>query len=298
MVKKLALFASPGRVAEPTTPALIEKGWDISISYRKNGSSEKVAKKLQEQYGEKVNIIEAEISNLDGAKKFVKESLKNYSNLERLALINIASNFPKQEDFKKWEEIIEIPDEDWKYFKSNFGVMQNMTNEILDWYNQESKKNINLKLDIINFADERSQRYFDEKNIHPFSRKVIDFDLNYAKENGIGFLQGSGVQGRDYNPYLLSKLLIAYATRELALEYSGGNVKINAIAPGVMSESPNDTIEQAKKYAKKVSITGAVPGHNLARDSILYLLEMTSNMTGSIIMPDGGLHLKWREENK
>ncbi|PJE81153.1 hypothetical protein COU58_03970 [Candidatus Pacearchaeota archaeon CG10_big_fil_rev_8_21_14_0_10_32_42] len=299
MGNKLVLFASPGRVAEPTIPLLLEKEWKASVSYRSGGSSESTAKKIQQDYGnQKIRAIEADISSLEGSKKFLKDSLIYFGNgLERIALINVASQFPKKEDFEKWTQEKGIDEKDWRYFNSNFEVMRNMSLAVLDYH----KSHPELRVDIVNFADERSQRYFNENLIHPFSdlnKKTLEITIEDAKTKGLDLLDTASVSGRDYNPYLLSKLLIGYMTREIALDYKGKNVRVNAIAPGVMSASPNDTKEQAEEYARQSTITGALEGHKIAGDSIYYLLEMASNMTGNILFPDGGMHLLWVENNQ
>jgi len=304
MGEKIILFAAPGRVAEPTIKRLKDKGWISYISFRENGSSETEVKRLIETYGQNtVYGIQANISDPAEAEKFVHESLSKHKEIDQLALVNVASRFPPKDAFERWE-YDQLQEDDWKYFSSNFGVMQNVTQSILKWYNQyveqsKDKSQSIPELDIISFGDGRSRRYFDDKIIHPFKglgKKVIDISTEDAKDFGLGLLSKLEANGRDYNPYMLSKLLIMYATRELALDYPGGKVNINAIAPGIMEPSPNDSMEAAQEFAKEASILQRIGRVSSAADKIHHLLEDNDYATGEIFPIDGGQYLKWQSQ--
>ncbi len=291
MSEKFVLFAAPGRVAAPAVPMLMAEGWKIAISHRKGGSSETEARRIKSEHGEDVQILAADLATPEGAADFYDQSTALLGSSPpggRLALVNVASRYPEAEDFSRWESTGRIEKHDWKYFASNFEVMRCISKVVLE----RAKYDQGRRLDIVSFVDARSQRYFDEKILHPMGRRrCLDFDFHEDKGPGMELLRKAGVSSRDSNPYLLSKLLIAYATRELALDYPGA--RINAIAPGVMSASPGMSDEKASELAMKISLTGEVPGHQLAADTIFYLLEMCSNMTGNILFADGGMHLKW-----
>ncbi len=304
MRQKVILFAGPGRVAEPTIDKLIPYGWKAVVSYReghrKESGSQKTVETLINKYGTDVVYgIPAEISAYPEAHRFITEAMAHYPDIEEIALINVASQYPPNPFFDRATKS-ELIKKDWRYFLSNFCVMQNVTRVFL-----RQLEGKNIKANIISFGDSRAYEYFYPDIIHPFyfskdrkDKDIINLSLKEAKVLGLDLLRKLGVIGRDCNPYMLSKLLIMYATRELALKHAGGNTQINVLAPGIMGTSPNDKPGEAEAFARKTTILQRIGGFTSAADKIAHLVSDNSYTTGEIITIDGGKHLIWLEEQE
>jgi NAD(P)-dependent dehydrogenase (short-subunit alcohol dehydrogenase family) len=91
-------------------------------------------------------------------------------------------------------------------------------------------------------------------------------------------------------PALLPILLkggLNHATRGLALELAGANVKVNAVAPGIISTPMHGTDEGTQSFLKALSPSGKMGSTQDIVDAVLYLTE--SSFTSGVVLPvDGG----------
>ncbi|MFS2136974.1 SDR family NAD(P)-dependent oxidoreductase [Duganella sp. Dugasp56] len=91
-------------------------------------------------------------------------------------------------------------------------------------------------------------------------------------------------------PALLPILIkggLNHATRGLALELAGANVKVNAVAPGIISTPMHGTDEGTQSFLKGLSPSGEMGSTQDIVDAVLYLTE--SSFTSGVVLPvDGG----------
>jgi NAD(P)-dependent dehydrogenase (short-subunit alcohol dehydrogenase family) len=91
-------------------------------------------------------------------------------------------------------------------------------------------------------------------------------------------------------PALLPILIkggLNHATRGLALELAGSNIKVNAVAPGIISTPMHGTDEGTQAFLKGLSPSGEMGSTQDIVDAVLYLTE--SGFTSGVVLPvDGG----------
>ena len=92
--------------------------------------------------------------------------------------------------------------------------------------------------------------------------------------------------------YVASKAALSHLTRMMATELAGKNIRVNSIAPGFfLTDLSRDFLESERgvKMLKKIPMKRIGDLHEL--DGILILLasDMSSYITGSEIIVDGGL---------
>jgi NAD(P)-dependent dehydrogenase (short-subunit alcohol dehydrogenase family) len=91
-------------------------------------------------------------------------------------------------------------------------------------------------------------------------------------------------------PALLPILIkggLNHATRGLALELAGSNVKVNAVAPGIISTPMHGADEGTQAFLKGLSPSGEMGSTQDIVDAVLYLTE--SGFTSGVVLPvDGG----------
>jgi NAD(P)-dependent dehydrogenase (short-subunit alcohol dehydrogenase family) len=91
-------------------------------------------------------------------------------------------------------------------------------------------------------------------------------------------------------PALLPILIkggLNHATRGLALELAPSNVKVNAVAPGIISTPMHGTDEGTQNFLKQLSPSGEMGSTKDVADAVLYLTE--SSFTSGVVLPvDGG----------
>lgn len=105
-------------------------------------------------------------------------------------------------------------------------------------------------------------------------------------------------------PYGISKAAVAHMARIAAAENASKNIRVNAIAPGGVDtaiwEGSPEFVAASEKYGRDTAIkglTGSTPSGRFASsaemaDSILYLLsDVASNITGTVLVSDGGFTL-------
>ncbi|QGZ39637.1 NAD(P)-dependent dehydrogenase (short-subunit alcohol dehydrogenase family) [Pseudoduganella flava] len=91
-------------------------------------------------------------------------------------------------------------------------------------------------------------------------------------------------------PALLPVLIkggLNQATRALALELAGSNVKVNAVAPGIIDTPLHGGDEQALDFLRTLSPTGTVGTAQDVADAVLYLTDARFT-TGTVLTVDGG----------
>ena len=99
------------------------------------------------------------------------------------------------------------------------------------------------------------------------------------------------VQGVDASIAMLTKGGLETITRQLAMEYARANIRVNAVAPGVV-----DTMLHAG--ASKAALAGRSPMGDAqsvrdVSDAVMYLTD-AGMVTGDVLFVDGGAHLgRW-----
>ncbi len=94
---------------------------------------------------------------------------------------------------------------------------------------------------------------------------------------------------RDQLAYTLSKQALAASVRTLAASF-GKRARINGVAPGLVIATDDYSTEQEARLADMMPL-GALPSPAGVADAVLYLAGATE-VTGQIVMVDGGAHLK------
>jgi pteridine reductase len=93
----------------------------------------------------------------------------------------------------------------------------------------------------------------------------------------------------DQLAYTLSKQALAASVRTLAASF-GKRARINGVAPGLVISTDDYTADQEIRLADMMPL-GALPSPEGVADAVLYLAG-AKEVTGQIIMVDGGAHLK------
>jgi len=91
-------------------------------------------------------------------------------------------------------------------------------------------------------------------------------------------------------PALLPVLIkggINNATRALALELAASNVRVNAVAPGIIATPMHGTDEGTRDFLKTLAPTGRIGSTKDIVDAVLYLTEAQFT-TGTVLTVDGG----------
>lgn len=78
-----------------------------------------------------------------------------------------------------------------------------------------------------------------------------------------------------------------HATRGLALELAASNVKVNAVAPGIIATPMHSEDEATQSFFRTLAPTGTTGVTQDVVDAVLYLTE-SSFTTGAILPVDGG----------
>ena len=91
-------------------------------------------------------------------------------------------------------------------------------------------------------------------------------------------------------PALLPVLIkggLNQATRALAIELAASNVKVNAVAPGIIDTPLHPTDDASKAFLQSLSPLGTTGNTQDIVDAVLYLTDSTFS-NGSVLVVDGG----------
>lgn len=91
-------------------------------------------------------------------------------------------------------------------------------------------------------------------------------------------------------PSLLPVLIkggLNHATRGLALELAQHNVRVNAVAPGVIETPIHDNDDETQNFLKSMSPSGKIGSPKDVVDAVLYLTD-SAYTSGTVIAVDGG----------
>jgi len=93
---------------------------------------------------------------------------------------------------------------------------------------------------------------------------------------------------KKYQSYRVSKLFLDEITKQMAFLYAP-LIRVNAIAPGVILPSAEETMPQFENLLASIPLGNAGNPNNI-RQALRFLIE-NDYVTGSIIPVDGGWHL-------
>lgn len=91
---------------------------------------------------------------------------------------------------------------------------------------------------------------------------------------------------RHYLPYCVSKAGVIGLTKALAVELAP-TIQVNAIAPGPILPPPEMSAAQRRRIARRVPLRRWGSPQDIA-NTVLFLIEGTDFMTGSVVFVDGG----------
>ncbi|MCK9932631.1 SDR family oxidoreductase [Frankia sp. Mgl5] len=109
----------------------------------------------------------------------------------------------------------------------------------------------------------------------------------------------SSISGMNTAPfhvaYGTAKAGVVAATRTLAVELAGDDIRVNAVAPGVTATPSSGAYVDADPDRDRRAITAGRRGRPEEQaGAILFLLsDLSSYITGQTILVDGGLNLRW-----
>ena len=153
---------------------------------------------------------------------------------------------------------------------------------------------ITSQKNLVDSTNEEFQEMFDVNFFGPvcLTREVV----SYMKEYGGSIINTSSMVGvyggRGQSAYATSKAAINGLTKSLAKELGEYNIRVNAVAPGVVG---TEMVEEHVTAEMKQILIGMTPLKRMATPSdlapiYLYLASDDSSFTtGTIIQVDGGL---------
>ena len=183
-----------------------------------------------------------------------------------------------QADFTKHDDVekLLLKEKEWIGLVNNAGLFEYDTGMDfnMEKLNQHMLINFSTPAILIQALYKNIIRNHIEKNKNNMVINIID-----AKIEGLN---------PDYYSYTLSKLAMSGLTKMSALSYAP-NLRVNAIAPGIILPAENQNDEEFKKSHKKniLNTSATIDDLYLALD----FLTNSNSITGHISLLDGGAHL-------
>lgn len=169
---------------------------------------------------------------------------------------------------------------------------------------RKMKRNIDILVNIAGIADESTsfQMTSIEKMKHIMDVNLFSVTLLTQYVSRLMMRQNSGcivnissIAGIDGTPaqyeYAASKAAIIGATKNLAREFSAYNIRVNAIAPGMVATDMGAQIEEKLKQESLSRVIMKRMGNpeEIANVIAFVSSDMASYMTGQVIRVDGGM---------
>jgi NAD(P)-dependent dehydrogenase (short-subunit alcohol dehydrogenase family) len=109
--------------------------------------------------------------------------------------------------------------------------------------------------------------------------------INLSSQVGLNPGIGAGA-------YSISKAGIIMMTRQLALELAANNIRVNAIAPGIVRTDFNKSLwenpEAAKQISMGVPLGRLAEPEDIARAALFLASDDSDYITGTVMPVDGG----------
>lgn len=212
-------------------------------------------------------------SNLENANKKVRE-LKDEFNIDDNYIMPLGLNMKDKENIKNGVKSIINKFEKIDILVNNAGITSNIS--LLDSTDEEFEEMFQ-----INFF-----------GVVTLTREVV----KYMKINGGSIINTSSMVGiyggRNQSAYSASKFAINGLTKSLAKELGVYNIRVNAVAPGVVGTDmvKQNVNEQIIQGLIKMTPIGKMAEPDDLAGAYLYLASDSSKFTtGTIIQIDGGL---------
>lgn len=212
-------------------------------------------------------------SNIENAKKAV-ESIKNDLNISDDNVMPVGLNMKDKESIKEVVESV----------INKFGRIDVLINNA----------GITSNISLLDSTDEQFYEMFDINffGVVSLTREVV----KHMKDTGGSIINTSSMVGmyggRNQSAYASSKFAINGLTKSLAKELGMYNIRVNAVAPGVVG---TDMVKENVSQEMKQGLLRMTPLNKMAEPSdlagaYLYLAsDLSKFTTGTIIQVDGGL---------
>lgn len=237
------------------------------------GSSRGIGNAIAREFvkgGAKVVICGSKLENAESAVEDIKGDL----NVTEENLLPVGVNMRDSEDIKR---VVELVINKWGRIDTlinNAGITSNVS--------------------LLDSTDEQFREMFDINffGVVTLTREVV----KYMKDTGGSIINTSSMVGvyggRNQSAYATSKFAINGLTKSLAKELGMYNIRVNAVAPGVVG---TDMVKENVSEEMKAGLLRMTPLARMAEPKdlagiYLYLASDASNFTtGTIIQVDGGL---------
>ena len=218
---------------------LVSKGIRVVVNYK---SSDEIAKKMQERFGEKIRIYKADVSKRSEVKSLIEYTLNEFGNID--ILVNNAG-------ISQTKIFTDISDEDWENM-----IQVNLTSSFYT------------------------------------IQEILPIMINNKNGCIINISSIWGVTGGSCEVhYSVAKAGLNGLTKALAKELGPSNIRVNAIAPGIIeTDMINEYTEEEINYVKnQIPLEKVGKAVDIAK-CINWLVE-DKYTTGQIIEINGGWNI-------
>lgn len=212
-------------------------------------------------------------SNMDNAKKAVEE-IKNELSIDDSHMMPVGLNMKDKESIKEVVNLV----------INQFGKIDILINNA----------GITSNVSLLDSTDDQFEEMFQINffGVVTLTREVV----KYMKDTGGSIINTSSMVGiyggRNQSAYASSKFAINGFTKSLAKELGMYNIRVNAVAPGVVGTDmvKENVSEQMKQGLLRMTPLNKMAEPNDLAGAYLYLAsDLSKFTTGTIIQVDGGL---------
>ena len=169
---------------------------------------------------------------------------------------------------------------------------------------RKQKTTVDILVNIAGIADESTSfqmtqidkmKYVFDVNFFAVTRLIQYTSRLMMRQNRGSIVNISSIAGLDGTPaqyeYAASKAAIIGGTKNLAREFVANNIRVNAIAPGMIETDMGEQIDENLKndILSKVIMKRMGKPEEIANVAAFLASDLSSFMTGQIIRVDGGI---------